>query len=137
MENSLHRVILETHSISPLFRINLVDFTHFGTWTSEKTGNTSKVKLLIKGSKVSDLGFSCQGSALSQACSSIMCSQIKEMNFSDIHLLANEIINFVESGTICKLPGDLIVYETISRFPERLDCSLLSWRALVIALSEN
>ncbi len=134
MEDSFHREILEAHSDSPFFQGSLVDFNHSGMWTSEKTGNKSKVELLIKNSQILQISFRVQGSALSLACSSLMCAQIKGMCLSESRKLGERVIIYVEKGIDFSLPGDLIVYQTISRFPDRHDCSLLSWRALMNAL---
>ena len=48
--------------------------------------------------------------------------------------LAESVIQFLEDGKDTSLPGDLVVYESITRFPERHDCAMLPWRALVLAL---
>ena len=44
-----------------------------------------------------------------------------------------KIENVVLTGADEELPGELEVYHTISRFPERHDCALLAWRALKAA----
>ena len=48
--------------------------------------------------------------------------------------LAESVIGFLEKGKEVVLPGDLVVYESIARFPERHDCAMLVWRALLLAL---
>ena len=131
MEDSFHREILEAHANTPLFCGTLDEFNYSGTWVSKKSGNSCKIQILIKGSIVSELAFTSEGSALSLACSSLMCCQVKEMSITKSIILARQIIDYVESGTEFVMPGDLVVYQTISRFPERHDCSLLSWRALI------
>ena len=52
-----------------------------------------------------------------------MCSEIKGLNLLEVHNLAEKIVNFVEKSEKFELTGDLVVYETITRFPERHDCS--------------
>ena len=39
----------------------------------------------------------------------------------------------IEKNEEFPLPGELVIYETIIRFSERHDCSLLGWRALNVA----
>ena len=49
--------------------------------------------------------------------------------------LGHSVVAYLEAGTETNLPGDLVVYESIARFPERHDCALLGWRALLEALA--
>ena len=129
-EDPLQREILEEHARSPLFQGKLEKFSHTGIWQSAKTGNTCKIELLISKSTIEKIRFSGQGSALSQACASLMCSQLNGLGVLESSHLCRDIIQYVEMGKEFTIPGDLIVYQTIIRFPDRHDCSLLAWRAL-------
>lgn len=129
MEDPLHREILEEHAGAPLFQGKIENFSHRGNWLSDLTGNACQIDLLVQESIVVEIRFSGQGSALSQACASLMCAQIKGMDVAESNILCQNILQFVEAGKEFTLPGDLVVYYTISRFPERQDCSLLAWRA--------
>ena len=135
MEDPLHREILEEHARAPLFQGKLEKFSHSGSWQSKKTGNSYKVEILERESIIEDIRFSGQGSALSQACASLMCSQLKGMSLADSNILCLNILQYIETGEEFMFPGDLIVYRTISRFSERHDCSLLAWRALRCGLN--
>ena len=59
-----------------------------------------------------------------------MCSQLNGMDVLESSHLCRDILQYVELGKEFTPPGDLIVYQTIIRFPDRHDCSLLAWRAL-------
>lgn len=135
MEDPLHREILEEHARAPSFHGNLKVFNYSGHWLSRKTGNTCSVEIHETNSLVADIRFTGQGSALSLACASLMCSEVKGMSLLDALLLSQNIIKYIDDGKEFLLPGELIVYLTISRFPERHDCSLLGWRALMHSLS--
>jgi NifU-like protein involved in Fe-S cluster formation len=129
-EDPLHREILEEHARSPLFQGELEKFSHIGNCQSKKTGNSCKIELLSSESTIKKIRFSGQGSALSQACASLMCSQLNGMDIIESKHLCRNILEYVELRKEFTLPGDLIVYHTIIRFPDRHDCSLLAWRAL-------
>ena len=135
MEDPLHREILEEHARAPSFQGNLKIFNYSGHWLSRKTGNTCSIEIHEINSLVSDIRFTGQGSALSLACASIMCSEVKGMKLLNALSLCQNIIKYIGDGKECLLPGELIVYLTISRFPERHDCSLLGWQALQCSLS--
>ncbi len=76
-----------------------------------------------------------EGSALAVACSSLMGCAVKGIPVEEALALAKSVIEFLENGKEVSLPGDLVVYESIVRFPERHDCALLAWRALLLALN--
>jgi len=63
-----------------------------------------------------------------------MASSVVGMEHGESFSLAESVIGFLEKGKEVILPGDLVVYESIARFPERHDCAMLAWRALLLAL---
>ncbi len=130
MEDPLHREILEDHSSAPLYKGNLEECSHSGTWLSSRTGNSCKVEITSQNLIINEIRFSGQGSALFQACASLMCSHVDGGSLRESSLLCQNIIKYIQEGVNFSLPGDLIVYSTIFRFPERHDCSLLPWRAM-------
>ncbi len=131
MENQLHREILEEHAQSYRLKGFLNNADYSATYTSSQTGNECQLSYNIENNSIDEIFYSIQGSALSNACASIMCSEIKGLNLLEVHNLAEKIVNFVEKSEKFELTGDLVVYETITRFPERHDCSLLSWKTLL------
>ena len=130
MEDPLHREILEEHARSPRCQNFLDSFTHSANWISEKTGNRCEVTANINNQIVSDIYFKSQGSALSIACGSIMCCEVKGMGTREVKNLCFSLSEYVLKGTEFSLFGELEVYRTIIRFSERHDCSLLCWHAL-------
>ena len=134
MENQLHREILEEHSRSPQLMGSIVDPNKYGTWVSSKTGNSCTISITARNSRIQDIRFLGRGSALSNACASIMCSEVKGSNCEKVQELCQKLISYIEKNKEFPLPGELVVYQTIIRFSERHDCSLLGWRALNVAL---
>jgi len=130
LENPLHREILEEHARAPSFKGNLEKFSHSGTCFSSRTGNSCTVEIMAPDLIIKEIRFSGQGSALFQACASLMCTQTLGNSLQDTSLLCQNILKYIEDGIKFSLPGELIVYSTIFRFPERHDCSLLPWRAM-------
>ena len=134
MDEELHREIIEEHARNPNHKRELPDPDLMGGHRSEKTGNESKVFLkLAADGKVAKASFSGQGSALSLASGSLLASHISGSSLQDLARLAEKIENVVLTGADEELPGELDIYHTISRIPERHDCALLAWRALKAA----
>lgn len=63
-----------------------------------------------------------------------MASSVVGMAHGEALSLADSVIGFLENGKKAVLQGDLVVYESIARFPERHDCAMLAWRSLLLAL---
>ena len=135
-ENSLHREIIELHAQNPHCNQKLVDFSHQGFFQSEKTGNQCDLQFLVDNGVITQVGYHLQGSALATAAASLLALEIKGMNTADANSLAHQIVLYLRESTDDSPPGDLCVYQSIRRFPERFDCALLPWRALLIALEK-
>ena len=133
-ENSLHREIIELHAQNPHCNQKLEDFSHQGFFQSEKTGNQCDLQFLVDNGVITQVGYHLQGSALATAAASLLALEIKGMNTADANSLAHQIVLYLRESTDDSPPGDLCVYQSIRRFPERFDCALLPCRALLKAL---
>ena len=134
MEDPLHREILEDHARSPSHQSSLEQPAEESVWKSPKTGNSCLVAIVIGDGRIGGIQAKVEGSALAIASSSLMGSAVEGITVEEALGLAESVIEFLEDGKETSLPGDLVVYESIIRFPERHDCAMLAWRALVLAL---
>ena len=103
-------------------------------WTSPKTGNTCSISISTKGNQIAGTQAAVNGSALAVACASLMGQAVEGLAVGEAIALAESVIEFIDDGKETTFPGDLVVYESIIRFPERHDCAMLAWRALVSSL---
>ena len=134
MEDPLHREILEEHARSPSHLISLGKSAVETVWASPKTGNTCSISISTKDNRIAGIQATVNGSALAVACASLMGQAVEDLAVGEAIALAESVIEFLEYGKETTFPGDLIVYESIIRFPERHDCAMLAWRALVSSL---
>ena len=134
-EDPLHREILEEHARNPKFDNQLATPTHEGTFQSSKTGNTCSIQLRVEDNQIKELALTIQGSALAVAVASILSSEIAGLTPSTAENIRLQLTDLLSGGEIADLPGELCVYESLKRFPERHDCSLLAWRAMEVALA--
>ena len=86
-----------------------------------------------------DIKFSGHGCAISQASASLMTMKLKGKNraqatemFRAFHDLVTE-----ERADTPKMLGDLQVMQGVRKFPQRVKCAMLAWRALEQALQQN
>jgi NifU-like protein involved in Fe-S cluster formation len=134
IEDSLQREILEDHARNPRFDDDLPVHTHQAEFQSLKTGNTCTIRINVQDGLIEGIGLEVQGSALANAGASLLVSEIIEFSVDQVKDLISNLGRVLELDESPDLPGDLVVYHSIKRFPERHDCALLAWRALAKAL---
>ena len=134
-EDPLHREILEEHARNPKFDNQLATPTHEGTFQSSKTGNTCSIQLRVEDNQIKELALTIQGSALAVAVASILSCEIAGLTPITAENIRLQLTDLLSGEKISDLPGELCVYESLKRFPERHDCALLAWRAMGAALA--
>ena len=134
-EDPLHREILEEHARNPKFDNQLATPTHEGTFQSSKTGNTCSIQLRVEDNQIKELALTIQGSALAVAVASILSCEIAGLTPSTAENIRQQLTDLLSGEKKAVLPGELCVYESLKRFPERHDCALLAWRAMGAALA--
>ncbi len=80
---------------------------------------------------VEDVKFTGQGCAISQASASMMTLKIKGKPRADAVALSEAFHHLVTVGTTepPKALGDLRLLEGVRKFPQRVKCAVLAWRA--------
>lgn len=127
----LLREILEGHSRNPNGVSRLVNPSFSQNWVSQKTGNSCLLEIIHEDGKIKQLSAHVEGSALAKACASIMCCELAGLSLSEAFGIKQMVFEWLDHGRAPeRWAGDLIVYQSLSRFPERLDCAKLCWNAL-------
>jgi len=90
-------------------------------------------------SGLQDIKFTGHGCAISQASASLMTIKLKGKSrdqatemFRAFHDLVTQ-----ERADAPKMLGDLQVMQGVRKFPQRVKCAMLAWRALEQALQQN
>ena len=127
----LLRDILDDHSRNPNGVSKIANPTFAHKWVSKKTGNSCVLEIVLKHGKIKQISARVEGSALAKACASIMCDELMDLSLEEANSVKKSVFTWLDDG----IPpdswsGDLIVYQSLSRFPERLDCAKLCWNAL-------
>jgi len=97
--------------------------------------------------KVEEIKFSGQGCAISQASASMMTMKLKGKTRAEAAELARSFKNLVTSSadssstassesTSPRL-GDLQFLQGVRKFPQRVKCAMLAWRAVEQALAQT
>jgi nitrogen fixation protein NifU and related proteins len=84
-----------------------------------------------------EIKFSGQGCAISQASASMMTMKLKGKSRAEAAEMADTFKNLVtgEATEPGKKLGDLQLLQGVRKFPQRVKCAMLPWRAVEQALS--
>jgi nitrogen fixation NifU-like protein len=86
-----------------------------------------------------DLKFSGHGCAISQASASMMTAKLKGKARAEVVETMRAFRDLVagEGSEASSLAGDLRTMRGVRRFPQRVKCAMLAWRALEEALRKS
>jgi nitrogen fixation NifU-like protein len=89
--------------------------------------------------KLEEIKFSGQGCAISQASASMMTLKLKGKTRSEAVDLSRAFHDLVttETAATSKQLGDLQLLQGVRKFPQRVKCAMLAWRAVEQALSST
>jgi nitrogen fixation NifU-like protein len=89
--------------------------------------------------KLQEIKFNGQGCAISQASASMMTGKLKGKSREEAAAMARTFKDLVTSETAeqTKSLGDLRLLQGVRKFPQRVKCAMLPWRALEQALAQT
>jgi len=114
-------------------------FTHHSHGKNPLCGDDYHIYLNIKDGVIEDIGFHGQGCAISKASSSILTTEVKGKRVEDVKRLKDEFLNMITEKSQCdgdcqNCLGKLKIFEGVKKYPVRVKCATLIWRALEDAL---
>ena len=134
----LYQQVILDHSKRPRNFGDLTDAIHVhGDNPSCGDEITLHVKFGADGA-VADVKFSGVGCAISQASASLMTMKLKGKPRAEAERLMRSFQQLVTTETEpdTKGLGDLILLRGVRKFPQRVKCATLAWRAFEQALGE-
>ena len=89
--------------------------------------------------KLAEIKFSGQGCAISQASASMMTLKLKGKTRAEAAELSRTFHDLVttDSTVTSKQLGDLQLLQGVRKFPQRVKCAMLAWRAVEQALAQT
>ena len=101
---------------------------------------TLRVHLSADGKTVEDVSYDAQGCSISQASTSVMTEELVGLPVADametLHSLEEMITSRGTKEGDPEAIGDGIAFAGVSKFPARVKCALLGWKAFEAATSE-
>jgi len=97
-------------------------------------GDVINLYVTIDDKKIADIGFQCTCCGISMASASIMTEKIKGQTKADAQELSQQFVRLLEQHgeemTLGQENNTLAVLATIRKFPSRVSCATLAWKAL-------
>ena len=135
--DQLYRQVILDHSQHPHHEGLIEEATDQIELTNPTCGDVIQLQLRIKDGIVKDIRFSGHGCTISRASASmmteVMTGKTKEEAFELAHLFS-ELVQGKEVSKVEDL-GDAALLNGVAKFPARIKCATLSWKALEKALT--
>ena len=136
----LYQEVILDHSRHPRHYGTLEGASHKAEGYNPLCGDRVTVYLKLgEDNRVADIKFEGKGCAISQASASMMTLKLKGKTRSEAADLARSFKDLVtsEASNETKGLGDLQLLQGVRKFPQRVKCAMLAWRAIEQALSET
>ena len=102
-------------------------------------GDEIRLQMRLEDGRIAVVGFTGSGCAISQASSSMMTDLVKGKTPDEALALARrftEMVHGDESAAKDKVLGQARVLQGVSKFADRVKCSMLAWDALQESLKQ-
>jgi len=139
IEQLYQDMILE-HNRKPRNFREVEGATHQAHGINPLCGDDYNLYLTLKDGHVEDVGFQGHGCAISKSSASLLTTKIKGKPMQDVLKLKDCFIDLVtnECSQDCQAClGALKVFEGVKKYPIRVKCAALIWRALEAALARQ
>ncbi len=136
--SELYQEVILDHSRRPRNFGELPDATARAHGDNPSCGDEIDLALKLEGDRVADMKFSGQGCAISQASASMMTLKMKgKTRAESLELLrAFEALVTHDGAEADRSLGDLRLLAGVRKFPQRVKCAMLAWRAAEQALGD-
>jgi len=138
--DSLYRQVIMDHYKSPRNYGTLSDNALTLEMNNPTCGDRIEVHLMIEDDRIKDVKFEGEGCSISLASASMMTEAVKGKKLVDA-LTMSETFSRLMLGEIDELSdqdmGDAEALKGVSKFPARIKCATLAWKAMEKATNQS
>ena len=131
--NNLYRQVIMDHYKSPKNK-GLVDDSSYLTihLNNPSCGDDVVVQLKLDNDKIIDIKHFGKGCSICCSSASVMSVTLMDKTKEEALSIINEFYNLTQGKDYNKqiLESDAVVYEGVSKFPARIRCATLAWKAI-------
>lgn len=136
--DTLYRQVILEHSSHPHHQGQLKNTANLQEIElhNPTCGDVITLQIALKDGKISDIAFSGSGCSISTASASMMTEVVLGKTVEEAKALVLEFSEMVQGKEIPHLEelGDAALLSGVAKFPARIKCSTLAWKALYQAL---
>ena len=133
--DELYKQMILEHNKHPRNFKEVDPCTHYSHGKNPLCGDEFKVMLRLKDNKIEEIGFIGDGCAISKASGSMMTDLLCGKTLTESLVLKDDFLNLITKDIkVSDSLGKLKVFEGVKKFPVRVKCAALVWRALEDAL---
>ncbi|MGC6768941.1 Fe-S cluster assembly sulfur transfer protein SufU [Enterococcus sp. LJL128] len=138
LENLYRQVILD-HSSHPHHHGTLGDASQKIELNNPTCGDVIELQVAIQDDVIKDIAFNGSGCSISTASASMMTDAVIGKTVAEAEQLAEAFSQLVQGNETAdeeKL-GDASMLKNVSKFPARIKCATLAWKALEQAVEND
>ncbi|HLQ39886.1 MAG TPA: SUF system NifU family Fe-S cluster assembly protein [Tetragenococcus sp.] len=138
LENLYRQVILD-HSTHPHNNGTLDDSSYHIEMNNPTCGDVIHLEVKTEGDVIKDIAFSGHGCSISTASASMMTDAVKGKTVDEALKMADDFSLMVQGEDVPDVDklGDAEILSGVTKFPARVKCATLSWKALRKAVKES
>lgn len=135
--DQLYRQVILDHSQHPHHEGVLENSTDQIELVNPSCGDVIQLQLRIEENKVQDIRFSGHGCTISRASASMMTDVMIGKTKEEVFELTQQFSEVVQGKEVSNIEalGDAALLNGVAKFPARIKCATLSWKALEKALA--
>lgn len=138
--DQLYRQVIMDHYKNPRNRGVIEDDVLTVNMNNPTCGDRIQLQLNVEDGKISDAKFEGEGCSISLASASMMTEAIKGLPVQEALQLSNMFSDMMlgkeyDAGDVDL--GDIEALQGVTKFPARIKCATLAWKAMEKAIGEN
>ncbi|SFQ34606.1 nitrogen fixation protein NifU [Desemzia incerta] len=136
--DQLYRQVILDHSQHPHHYGKLDESTRTIELNNPTCGDVIQLHFLIEDDRITDIRFSGHGCTISKASASMMTDLMVGKTLEEALQLEKQFSLLVQGEEVQDVEelGDAVLLSGVAKFPARIKCATLSWKALEKALAE-
>ncbi|MBP2097976.1 Fe-S cluster assembly sulfur transfer protein SufU [Enterococcus rivorum] len=137
--DNLYRQVILDHSSHPHHHGTLEDSSKKIEMNNPTCGDVIELQVDIQDGIIKDIAFSGSGCSISTASASMMTDAVIGKSLAEAEALAEDFSQLVQGNEVSdeeKL-GDAAMLSGVAKFPARIKCATLAWKALEQAVEND
>ena len=135
---ALYQERILDHYRRPRNKGELANANARATVTNPVCGDEIGVEAIVDGGVIRDVRFTGQGCSIAQASASMMTDMVRGASVGAARRTGEALRKLLAKEPVTRdALGDLIAFEVVARYPARVGCAMMPWRALEQALQTS